>query len=124
MASSVPSLSLPAISISKSETHPTPPSIVSLKYHVRPLSSSLVGTSLSIRKTKIPRLVYRVKTYITCSTSSSSTIPSALLFDCDGVLVDTEKDGHRISFNDTFKEVSILWFLTFLLFLFFFLVTT
>ncbi|KAG2329633.1 hypothetical protein Bca52824_000813 [Brassica carinata] len=45
---------------------------------------------------------------ITCSASSSSpaTLPSALLFDCDGVLVDTEKDGHRISFNDTFKEVN------------------
>lgn len=45
---------------------------------------------------------------ITCSATSSptSTLPSALLFDCDGVLVDTEKDGHRISFNDTFKEVS------------------
>jgi len=44
---------------------------------------------------------------VTCSASSSlTTLPSALLFDCDGVLVDTEKDGHRISFNDTFKEVS------------------
>lgn len=41
---------------------------------------------------------------ITCS-ASPSALPSALLFDCDGVLVDTEKDGHRISFNDTFNEV-------------------
>lgn len=24
-------------------------------------------------------------------------------FDCDGVLVDTEKDGHRVSFNQAFK---------------------
>ncbi|KAG7564901.1 HAD-like superfamily [Arabidopsis suecica] len=50
---------------------------------------------------------------ITCSASSSptSTLPSALLFDCDGVLVDTEKDGHRISFNDTFKEreLDVTW---------------
>ncbi|KAJ0241704.1 CBBY-like protein [Hirschfeldia incana] len=49
---------------------------------------------------------------ITCSASSSpSTLPSALLFDCDGVLVDTEKDGHRISFNDTFKErdLGVTW---------------
>lgn len=37
---------------------------------------------------------------------SAATVPQALLFDCDGVLVDTEKDGHRISFNDTFAEVS------------------
>lgn len=43
-----------------------------------------------------------------CSSASSSPgtpLPAALLFDCDGVLVDTEKDGHRISFNDTFTEV-------------------
>ncbi|KAF3575019.1 hypothetical protein F2Q69_00061332 [Brassica cretica] len=49
---------------------------------------------------------------IKCSASSSSaTLPSALLFDCDGVLVDTEKDGHRISFNDTFKErdLGVTW---------------
>ncbi|KAF2293233.1 hypothetical protein GH714_040588 [Hevea brasiliensis] len=34
-----------------------------------------------------------------------------LLFDCDGVLVDTEKDGHRVSFNDTFneKELGVTW---------------
>ncbi|KAJ0248441.1 CBBY-like protein [Hirschfeldia incana] len=47
-----------------------------------------------------------------CSASSSpATLPSALLFDCDGVLVDTEKDGHRISFNDTFKErdLGVTW---------------
>ena len=33
------------------------------------------------------------------------SLPAALLFDCDGVLVDTEKDGHRISFNEAFAEV-------------------
>ncbi|KHN05797.1 CBBY-like protein [Glycine soja] len=45
------------------------------------------------------------------SASSSSTLPSALLFDCDGVLVDTEKDGHRISFNQTFqeRELGVTW---------------
>ena len=25
-------------------------------------------------------------------------------FDCDGVLVDTEAEGHRIAFNKAFKE--------------------
>lgn len=39
--------------------------------------------------------------------ADASVLPAALLFDCDGVLVDTEKDGHRISFNDTFAEVII-----------------
>jgi phosphoglycolate phosphatase-like HAD superfamily hydrolase len=28
----------------------------------------------------------------------------ALLFDCDGVLADTERDGHRVSFNKAFGE--------------------
>jgi HAD superfamily hydrolase (TIGR01509 family) len=30
--------------------------------------------------------------------------PEALLFDCDGVLVDTERDGHRITFNEAFQQ--------------------
>ncbi|HEC03802.1 MAG TPA: HAD family hydrolase [Phycisphaerales bacterium] len=28
----------------------------------------------------------------------------ALIFDCDGVLVDTEKDGHRVAFNQAFAK--------------------
>ncbi len=31
----------------------------------------------------------------------------ALIFDCDGVLVDTERDGHRVGFNRAFKEHGI-----------------
>jgi HAD superfamily hydrolase (TIGR01509 family) len=31
----------------------------------------------------------------------------ALIFDCDGVLVDTELDGHRVSFNRAFKEAGL-----------------
>lgn len=30
--------------------------------------------------------------------------PQALLFDCDGVLVDTERDGHREAFNEAFRR--------------------
>lgn len=29
----------------------------------------------------------------------------AVLFDQDGVIIDTEKDGHRVAFNETFKEM-------------------
>jgi HAD superfamily hydrolase (TIGR01509 family) len=29
----------------------------------------------------------------------------ALIFDCDGVLVDTERDGHRVAFNEAFKQI-------------------
>jgi HAD superfamily hydrolase (TIGR01509 family) len=31
----------------------------------------------------------------------------ALIFDCDGVLVDTERDGHRVGFNKAFEEFGI-----------------
>lgn len=31
----------------------------------------------------------------------------ALIFDCDGVLVDTERDGHRVAFNRAFKALGI-----------------
>lgn len=30
--------------------------------------------------------------------------PEALLFDCDGVLVDTEAEGHRVAFNKAFER--------------------
>ena len=31
----------------------------------------------------------------------------AIIFDCDGVLVDTERDGHRVAFNLAFAEFGI-----------------
>ncbi|KAF7838218.1 CBBY-like protein [Senna tora] len=53
----------------------------------------------------------RLPCRVACAASSASTLPAALLFDCDGVLVDTEKDGHRISFNETFqeRELGVTW---------------
>lgn len=44
------------------------------------------------------------------SPSSASSSPQqldAILFDCDGVLADTERDGHRISFNMAFASFGI-----------------
>ena len=32
---------------------------------------------------------------------------NVLIFDCDGVLADTERDGHRPAFNATFAELSL-----------------
>lgn len=32
---------------------------------------------------------------------------TALVFDCDGVLADTERDGHRPAFNQTFREFGL-----------------
>ena len=31
----------------------------------------------------------------------------ALIFDCDGVLAETERDGHRVAYNQAFKEYGI-----------------
>ena len=31
----------------------------------------------------------------------------ALIFDCDGVLVDTERDGHRVAFNRAFAQLGL-----------------
>ncbi|MDH5394034.1 MAG: HAD family hydrolase [Gammaproteobacteria bacterium] len=33
----------------------------------------------------------------------------ALIFDVDGTLADTEKDGHRVAFNEAFEEVGLDW---------------
>ena len=32
---------------------------------------------------------------------------TALIFDCDGVLADTERDGHRVAFNQAFAELGL-----------------
>ncbi len=32
---------------------------------------------------------------------------TSLIFDCDGVLADTERDGHRVAFNQTFREFGL-----------------
>jgi HAD superfamily hydrolase (TIGR01509 family) len=34
----------------------------------------------------------------------------ALLFDVDGTLADTERDGHRVAFNQAFAEAGLDWF--------------
>jgi HAD superfamily hydrolase (TIGR01509 family) len=34
-------------------------------------------------------------------------VVTAVIFDCDGVLADTERDGHRPAFNQTFQEFGL-----------------
>ncbi|KAE8123991.1 hypothetical protein FH972_018903 [Carpinus fangiana] len=92
----------------------TKTSIACFKPHERALSSSILATRTSIYSNKTSRArpmnLRNGSRGFTCS-ASSSALPSALLFDCDGVLVDTEKDGHRVSFNDTFseRELGVTW---------------
>jgi phosphoglycolate phosphatase-like HAD superfamily hydrolase len=33
----------------------------------------------------------------------------ALLFDVDGTLAETERDGHRVAFNRAFESLSVPW---------------
>ena len=40
------------------------------------------------------------------SASAPATL-EAILFDCDGVLADTERDGHRLAFNIAFRDNDI-----------------
>ncbi|GMJ14011.1 hypothetical protein like AT3G48420 [Hibiscus trionum] len=111
MASTAISLSLPTIpSSSSSSSTVKPKAFISDHRHlfVAKNSPSSSSSTTTTRRTKQISTSFKIK----CSSSSSSNaLPSALLFDCDGVLVDTEKDGHRVSFNDTFneKELGVTW---------------
>ncbi len=39
----------------------------------------------------------------------SDSVVRAVLFDVDGTLADTERDGHRLAFNAAFKEFDLDW---------------
>jgi HAD superfamily hydrolase (TIGR01509 family) len=36
-------------------------------------------------------------------------VPKALIFDVDGTLAETERDGHRVAFNQAFKAAGLDW---------------
>jgi HAD superfamily hydrolase (TIGR01509 family) len=36
-------------------------------------------------------------------------VKRALIFDCDGVLADTERDGHLVAFNQMWREAGVNW---------------
>mmetsp|Transcript_37500 Transcript_37500/g.57528 ORF Transcript_37500/g.57528 Transcript_37500/m.57528 type:complete len:281 (+) Transcript_37500:68-910(+) len=50
-----------------------------------------------------PRAFGRVATKSDSATVLGAAV-EAILFDCDGVLADTERDGHRNAFNQAFQE--------------------
>jgi len=68
------------------------------------LPSQLRQSGLHNRTTSTSRATAMRRAFSVCASSSGSELPAALLFDCDGVLVDTERDGHRVSFNAAFEQ--------------------
>ncbi|OAY47890.1 CBBY-like protein isoform X1 [Manihot esculenta] len=113
MASMTISLSFSAVSSSISSASFSSQTKTPIKSHQTNLSSTLFGAKVCAHRTLRSKSSTQISTSIgvTCLAPASSVLPSALLFDCDGVLVDTEKDGHRVSFNDTFneKELGVTW---------------
>ena len=41
--------------------------------------------------------------------SADAALPAALIFDVDGTLAETERDGHRIAFNLAFRQFHLGW---------------
>lgn len=71
---------------------------------------SLVGVGAFTSST--PAFMRSTKT--SCKASSATAVGAtleAILFDCDGVLADTERDGHRNAFNQAFAEngLDLVW---------------
>eukprot|EP00586_Coscinodiscus_wailesii_P021223 CAMPEP_0172500724 /NCGR_PEP_ID=MMETSP1066-20121228/142365_1 /TAXON_ID=671091 /ORGANISM="Coscinodiscus wailesii, Strain CCMP2513" /LENGTH=293 /DNA_ID=CAMNT_0013275113 /DNA_START=13 /DNA_END=894 /DNA_ORIENTATION=- len=71
------------------------------------LTASFTNTLLPLHQLSFAKKVDHVK--MTTSELSATTTPTleAILFDCDGVLADTERDGHRLAFNRAFTENSL-----------------
>ncbi|KAL2492359.1 Haloacid dehalogenase-like hydrolase domain-containing protein [Abeliophyllum distichum] len=118
MAATVISPPFTPYTSSPSKWNSTLPTCLSRKTIVLSSSSSIVGCSrltCTIKKSILTKTSTSKKSAsgnrLLVKCMASSVLPKALLFDCDGVLVDTEKDGHRISFNDTFaeRELGVTW---------------
>lgn len=60
-------------------------------------------TSPTLHQKDGVRSMFGVKRSNNGSTTSLAAELEAILFDCDGVLADTERDGHRPAFNRAFK---------------------
>ena len=61
-------------------------------------------TARSTRRARGPRRSPRHASSLDVVALRNFDYPEALLFDCDGVLCETERDGHRTTFNATFAE--------------------
>ncbi len=74
-------------------------------HHLRHLHTDAAATSISTDAT-IDRCMQRRRRRASNAVQALRNIdwPEALLFDCDGVLVETERVGHRVAFNEAFRR--------------------
>ena len=69
-----------------------------------PAPARSLAAVLSVAAALVPRATLAPATRRAAARPAATMAISALLFDCDGVLADTEPDGHRVAFNAAFKE--------------------
>ena len=69
-----------------------------------PAPARSLAAVLSVAAALVPRATLAPATRRAAARPAAPMAISALLFDCDGVLADTEPDGHRVAFNAAFKE--------------------
>lgn len=65
---------------------------------------AILGASVCTRAFTLLEAVSRDGLRLTSPRMMATPAGLAILFDCDGVLADTERDGHRVSFNRVFEE--------------------
>jgi hypothetical protein len=65
------------------------------------IASLLIGDTLCFLQSSGNARVYRSTSQVSMKLMGNF---DALLFDCDGVIAETERDAHRVTFNSAFKE--------------------
>jgi HAD superfamily hydrolase (TIGR01509 family) len=70
-------------------------------------------TTVAVRRRSARMMTQRAATTTTSTTTTTTSTTTtktleAILWDMDGVLADTERDGHRVAFNEAFVEAGIL----------------
>ena len=66
-----------------------------------------VGPALPLRRPEAGRRGHGGAAHARLRQFRAGMVIPALIFDCDGVLADTERDGHRPAFNAMFEELHI-----------------
>lgn len=77
-----------------------------MKLSILLIASCSIGSAVGFTSTSFVKPAFSHLRESKETTLSAATL-EAILFDCDGVLADTERDGHRKAFNRAFGEEGI-----------------